>query len=195
MNYVSFFNSEIFVLVILPLLIFIARILDVSIGTVRIIFISRGFKFLAPLLGFFEVLIWLLAIGQIMKNLTNVVCYIAYAGGFGMGTLVGMLIEDKLAMGTLAIRIITVKDATELIEHLKSAGYGITSVDARGVTGRVKLIFTIIKRKDAQEVIEIVKRFNPKAFFSLEEIRSVTEGVFPSERPPVPKEVSEKKPI
>ena len=175
-------NSEIFSLFILPVLIFSARIFDVSLGTIRIIFVTRGRKFLAPMLGFFEIMIWLLAIGQIMQNFTNITYYIAYAGGFAMGNFVGIYIENKLAMGTLAIRVITVKDASELVDYLKSKGFGVTSVDAQGVAGNVKLIFTIIKRKDLHKVVEIIRKFNPRAFFSIEEIRSVSEGIFPVEK-------------
>jgi uncharacterized protein YebE (UPF0316 family) len=102
-------GSPVFAWVILPLLIFAARICDVTLGTLRIIFVSRGKKLLAPLLGFFEVSIWLLAISQIMQNLNNPVCFLAYAGGFAMGNFVGILIEDKLAMGILVIRIFLVK--------------------------------------------------------------------------------------
>ena len=95
----AFFGSEIFTFIILPILIFIARVCDVSIGTMRIIFISRGAKILAPLLGFFEILIWLVAIGKVMQNLDNIACYVAYAGGFATGNFVGIRIEEKLAMG------------------------------------------------------------------------------------------------
>ncbi|KPJ69366.1 MAG: hypothetical protein AMJ45_00425 [Syntrophobacter sp. DG_60] len=179
MNEISFFSSEMFTWIILPLLIFLARICDVTIGTIRIIFVSRNKKFLAPLLGFFEILIWLLAIGQIMRNLTNVACYVAYAGGYATGTFVGIYVEEKLAMGILLIRIITKKDASELIKFLRSANYGVTSVDAQGATGQVNVIYTIVNRSDLEGVIETIKRFNPKAFYSVEEVRFVKNGVFP----------------
>ena len=80
----SIMDSELFKWVLLPLLIVIARVIDVSIGTIRIVFVSRGHKIIAPVLGFFEVLIWLLAIGQIMRNLSNFMCYIAYGTGFAL---------------------------------------------------------------------------------------------------------------
>lgn len=178
----DFLNSEIFAWIILPILIFTARILDVTLGTIRIIFISRGEKYLAPLFGFFEIIIWLFALGQIMQNLTNIAYYVAYAGGFAMGNFAGIYIENKMAMGTLVVRIITKKDASELINSLKSIGYGVTSVDAEGATGQVKIVFTIIKRKEVNNVVGIIKRFNPKAFFSIEEVRSASEGIFPSTR-------------
>lgn len=184
MAFLSFTNSDIYTWVILPLLIFVARILDVSIGTIRILFISRGTKFLAPIMGFFEVLIWLLAIGQIMRNLTNVMCYLAYAGGFATGTFVGLYIEEKLAMGTLMVRVVTGKDASQLIAFLNSANFGVTSVDAEGITGKVHIIFTIIKRSDLPKVVEIIRRFNPNAFYSTEDVRFVSKELFPLRKSP-----------
>lgn len=179
---ITFFDSDMFAWFILPLLIFIARVIDVTFGTIRIIFVSKGEKFLAPLFGFFEIMIWLFAIGQVMQNLTNIYYYIAYAGGFAMGNFVGIIIEDKLAIGKLVIRIITNKDAGDLIDALKSKNYGITIVDAHGATGIVKIILTVIKREDADDVVGIIKHFNPRAFVSMEEVRAASEGVFPSHK-------------
>jgi uncharacterized protein YebE (UPF0316 family) len=174
-------DSALVTWVVVPLLIFTVRVMDVSLGTMRIIFLSRGRKIVAPALGFFEVLIWLLAIGQIMQNLNNPVTYVAYAAGFATGNFVGIYLESKLAIGTLIIRIITPKDTGELIAQLHSTGYGVTSVDGQGAVGRVKLIYIIIKRKDLADVAGIITRCHPKAFLSIEEIRSASEGVFPPE--------------
>lgn len=176
---VSFFNSDTFTLVLLPALIFFARICDVTIGTMRIIFVSRGAKILAPVLGFFEVLIWLVAIGKVMQNLDNAMCYLAYAGGFATGNFVGIWVEEKLAMGSFVIQIITGQDASELIDMLNAAGYGTTSIPARGRSGQVHIIYTIIRRSDLDDVIDMIKRFNPKAFYTIEDVRFVKEGVFP----------------
>lgn len=178
-----FLNSELFKWLILPLLIFVARIFDVSLGTLRVIFISRGMRTIATVVGFVEILIWLLAIGQIMKNLTNIACYVAYAGGFAMGTFVGIYIVEKLSLGVVLIRVTTRKDASELIEFLKSADYGITSTDAEGATGKVKIIYSIIKRHDLKSVVEIIKKFNPHAFYTIEDVRFVSEGIFPVRKP------------
>ncbi len=175
----AFSDSEIFRWVVLPVLIFVARILDVSIGTIRIVFVSRGDKLIAPLLGFFEVLIWLLAIGQIIQNLSNVFCYLAFAGGFAAGTFIGLLIEEKLAIGALVVRVITKKDATELIGNLRASHFGVTSIPAEGESGKVDVIYTVIQRRALGDVLEIIKRFNPRAFYSIENVRSVSEGVFP----------------
>lgn len=176
---ISFFHSEAFTFVLLPVLIFLARILDVSFGTIRIIFVSRGRKFLAPLIGFFEILIWLVAIGKVMQNLTNVYCYIAYAGGFAAGNFMGMWIEEKLAIGTLIIQIITNKDASALIAKLQSSGYGVTSVPAEGSTGQVHIVYSLIKRSALKDVMAIIKRFNPKAFYTIEDVRFASKELFP----------------
>jgi uncharacterized protein YebE (UPF0316 family) len=168
--------------VFLPVLIFIARILDVSLGTVRVIFVSKGLKYIAPVIGFFEVLIWLLAIGQIMTNLKNPACYIAYGGGFATGNYVGMMIAEKLSLGVVLLRVITQKDTGELMRSLSSREYGVTSIDGQGVQGKVQIIFTIIPRKEIVNAIEIVKKFHPRAFYTVEDIGFVEEGIFPIRR-------------
>lgn len=171
-------NTDIFSWVVLPILIFLSRIIDVSIGTIRIIFVSRGKKNLAPLLGFFEVLVWVIAISQIMKHLDNFVCYFAYAAGFATGTFVGMILEEKLAIGMLVVRVILVKDDFHLMERLHDAGFGVTVVDAKGANGDVKIVYTIIKRKELEEALEIITMCNSKAFYSIEDARTVNQGIF-----------------
>jgi uncharacterized protein YebE (UPF0316 family) len=166
---------------LIPVLIFFARVIDVTIGTIRIIFVSRGMKYLAPLFGFFEVLIWLIAIGQIMQNLTNWVNYLSYSAGFATGNFVGIYLENKLAMGMLSLRVITTEDASNLIRDLQEKNYGITSVAARGVMGNVRILITIIKRKRLEEIIQMIRTHNPLAFISIEDVRSVSGGVFPVE--------------
>lgn len=178
MDISGLFQSHLFTWVILPALIFVARILDVSLGTMRIVFVSRGKKFLAPIFGFFEVMIWLLAIGQIMKNLSNVFCYLAYAGGFATGNFVGLYLEERLAMGMLVLRLITNRDASELIDFLRGEGYGLTSVDAHGISGKVNILFMIIRRSELGRVVRIIQDFHPRAFYSVEDVRHVSRGFF-----------------
>ena len=172
-------NSGIFNWVVLPALIFLARVVDVSLGTIRIILVSKGQRFLAPLLGFFEAMIWLVAIGQVMQNLSNALCYLAYGAGFAIGNYVGIVLEERLAMGHSVIRIVTAKETTPLVDKLVEAQYGVTSVEAKGATGDVMLIYTIIKRKDLPEVVRIINEFDKKAFYSIEDARTAKEGVFP----------------
>jgi uncharacterized protein YebE (UPF0316 family) len=169
----SFLDSVWFTYVLLPLLIFLTRIVDMTLDTLRVVYISRGNRIIAPILGFFAVLIWLLAITQIMQNLENFLCYIAYAGGFAMGNYIGLILEEKLALGHQVIRVITGKDSTLLINDLRSHGYGATSVDAEGKDGKVHIIFSVVKRKHIADVISVINHFNPKAFYSIEDVRSL----------------------
>ncbi len=164
--------------ILIPIAIMVARIGDVTLGTLRIIFVSRGMKLLAPVLGFFEVIIWLVAIGQIMQNLSSWVNYVAYAAGFALGNYIGMLVEERLAVGTLSMRIITQKEAHELIAALRQNNIGTTSIDARGMKGDVSLIFSIFKRQHLPLVQKLIKTHNPQAFVSISDIRSVQEGYF-----------------
>ena len=173
------FSSGLYTWLVLPALIFFARVVDVSMGTIRVIFVSRGLKYLAPVVGFFEILIWLLAIGQIMKNLSNPMCYIAYAGGFAMGNFVGIHIAEKLSIGVVMIRVVTKNDAAQLVDFLKEKNYGVTSVDGHGTSGQVKVVFTIVPRREVRSVVELIKKFNPQAFYSIEEVGLVERGIFP----------------
>ncbi|PKK86659.1 MAG: hypothetical protein CVT48_00070 [Thermoplasmata archaeon HGW-Thermoplasmata-1] len=179
MDIPSFIDSGIWSWVVIPVLIFLARIVDVSIGTIRVIFISKGIKYIAPVLGFFEVIIWLLAIGQIVQNLTNWVSYLAYGAGFATGTYVGMLIENRLSLGLLIVRIITKQNPEALIEKLKEKKYGITMIDAKGVKGDVKIIFTVIQRANLKDIVGDITTCSPDAFYSVEDVRFAKEGMFP----------------
>lgn len=166
--------------VILPLIIFAARIFDVTLGTLRIIFVSRGKRNLAPILGFFEVLIWIVVISQLVQNLESFTAYIGYAAGFAAGNYVGMWLEDKLALGTYILRMITGEDVTDLVSRLRDAGYGVTRVEGEGAKGGVNLVYTIVKRRNVEQVLAIIHELKPNAFVSMEEIRSAEKGVFPS---------------
>ena len=174
----SFYESATFTYLFLPFLIFIARICDVTIGTIRIVMVAKGQKIWAPILGFFEVLIWLLAISRIFENLDNWVCYIAYGAGFAAGNYIGLKVEEKLAMGIVKIQIITRKPANTLIEKLIDAGYGITHQDAKGGTEKVSIIYSIIKRTELPKMAEQIKIYNPNAFYSIEDVRFVSHGIF-----------------
>jgi uncharacterized protein YebE (UPF0316 family) len=175
----SFLSSGLFTWVILPVLIFIARICDVSLGTIRVIFVSRGYRHLAPLLGFFEISIWLFAIGQIMRDINDISIYLAYAAGFATGTYVGIALEERLSLGTVLVRVITKQDSGGLIGALREADYGLTTHAAEGAQGPVTIVFTVVKRQDLPHVVGIIERFNPHAFYSVEDIRHAREGVFP----------------
>lgn len=173
-----FVNFDYYSWITLPLIIFFSRVCDVSLGTLRHVFISKGYRTIVPVLGFFEVLIWIIVVAQVMKNLNNIACYLAWAGGFATGTYVGLLIEERLALGLQVIRIITNQNCDQLIEALKKGNHGITVVDGQGAVGPVKMIFTIIKRKNVQTVAKLIREFNPTAFYSIEDIKDTSQGVF-----------------
>jgi len=179
----DFYHGDLFSYVILPLLIFLSRITDVTIGTVRIVMVAKGQKKIAPVLGFFEVLIWLIAISQIIAHLDNWLCYLAYGAGFATGNYIGMIIEEKLAVGIIQLQIITRTDAHQLIEKLKTEGYGITHQEAHGAVEEVSIIYSIIKRTDLSKVDEIIRIYNPNAFYSIADVKFVNKGLYSAVNP------------
>ncbi len=168
-------SSQLFDYLLMPLFIFLARVVDVSINTLRIMFVLNGKKSVAPILGFFEALIWLLAIGQIFQNLNNPMSYIAYAGGYAMGTFVGMSIEEKLALGRVLVRVITPVPLPNLLEYMKDNDFRFTSVGAEGRYGKVNLLFTVMKRDVLPEFIKKVKASDSKAFYTIESVKKISE--------------------
>ncbi len=170
-------DSQVFAWVILPLLIMLSRIMDQTLGSMRLIFLAKGEKFLAPLLGFFEVIIWLLAVAQIMKHLDNAMSYIGYGLGFALGNYIGIAIEEKLSIGNVMIRIMPKKDTNSLVNELRNRDFGVTTMSAEGKAGSVQVVLTIIKRKQIEEVVSIINHYNPNAFYSIEDVRAVKEGI------------------
>lgn len=171
----DFMGSELAGILLLSAFIFVARVLDVALGTLRIIFIAKGFKWIVPLIGFVEILVWIIAIGEIMENLDNWIYYIAYAGGFATGNFIGMVIEERLAIGYEMVRVITKRDAHDLIERIGEKKFGMTHVRAHGSKGKVAVLYIIVKRTDLECLINIIKSYNPKAFYTVEEIRYVND--------------------
>ena len=168
-------SNELLNYLLMPLLIFVARVADVSINTLRIMFMMNGKKNIVPILGFFEALIWLLAIGQIFQNVNNPLSYLAYAGGFATGTYVGMTLDEKLALGRVLVRVITPKPLPSLLEFMKEKDFRFTNVGAEGRYGKVNLLFTVLKRDQLQEFIAMVKQSDAKAFYTIESVKRVSE--------------------
>jgi uncharacterized protein YebE (UPF0316 family) len=179
----SFLDSSTYVWVVLPIMVFFARVTDVTLGTLRIIFISRGKRNLAPLLGFVEVFIWITIVSQIVSHAHNILAYLAYAAGFASGAFVGMYIEGRLAIGTQVILTIVQDNANALIDNLHAAGYGVTCVDGQGANGTVKLLYTVVPRRTLEDVVSIIHRTHPHAFLSIQDVRSTQEGIFPIPSP------------
>lgn len=165
---------------LLALSILIAEMCVVTLGTLRIIFIARGRKYLAPLLGFFEILTWLFAIGQVMQNLDSPMCFLAFAVGFTAGNFLGIVAESRLALGTATVRIIMKDDASRLIERLRQANFGVTCVAGQGATGSVQIVITVVKRRQLPVVLDLIEVHAPQAFYSIDELHSTGQGIFPS---------------
>lgn len=171
--------------VLLPLLIFSARAFDVTLGTLRIIFIAQGYTRFAPLVGFFETLIWLLIVNEALRHVSNPLCAVAYAGGFATGNVVGLKLEEKLAMGRRLIRVILPNGyepgeeaGPDLVADLRAEGFGVTVVHGEGLKGPVKVLFTLVKRADVARAMAVVERIHPNAFLSIEDVRHASEPSF-----------------
>ena len=174
-------DHQIYQYIVLPIIIFFARICDVSLGTLRIVFVSRGKKNIAPLLGFFEVLIWVLVISEIFKNMGSMVGYIAYAAGYAAGNYIGILIEERIAIGMQLIKVFSAKDILSLQKCLNENGFGTTVVDGDGSEGKVKILYMVITRKTAKRAKNILAEFDPNIFYVIEDVKSVKSGIFPQE--------------
>ncbi|MDR1554373.1 MAG: DUF2179 domain-containing protein [Prevotellaceae bacterium] len=175
-------NIDTFSYVALPIMIFFARICDVTLGTLRVIFVAHGHKYIAPFLGFFEVFIWIIVISELLNSANNMVCYAAYAGGYAMGNFVGMLVEERIAIGTVFMRIFATKGGQELADIFRSNGFGATLTHAEGSEGNVDILQVVAARKFGSEVQKILNEFNPDIFYVVEDVRSVRKGIFPKKK-------------
>lgn len=169
-------DNDLFATLGVPLLIFLGRLTDVTLGTLRIILVGRGLRRVAPLVGFVEVLVWLVVLTTVVEQLDRPLNFIAYAAGFAAGTYAGMFVEGKIALGLVSVRVITDDDASDLLDRLRDAPFGVTDFAARGLQGRVRFILTILPRRDLPRLQEIVRRHHPHAFVSVSDVRAATEG-------------------
>ena len=169
--------------IVIPLLIFLSRIADVSIGTVRMIFVNKGHKNLAPILGFFEILVWVIAMGKLMENMNSFWLYIVYALGFSAGTYLGMFMDEKFSIGKVMIRLVVRRNDKKLLENLKNSGYPITI--ANGESGKekkkVSIILSVVDRKKVKKFLEVVNKTNPQAFYSIEDMRMARNSEYISD--------------
>jgi uncharacterized protein YebE (UPF0316 family) len=159
-----------------PLLIFCLRIVDVSLATIRVLLAVRGIRLVAPLIGFFEVLIWIFAVGTAIQHLESPLHLIGYAAGFSTGTLVGMSIEEKMAFGMATVRIVSQHGGVELAEALRERGFGVTEFAGQGREGRVEVVYAALRRRDLPQVFEEVRTWDPEAFVTVEEPRAIHRG-------------------
>ncbi len=164
---------------ILPFAIFFGRIADVSLGTLRIIFVSKGEKYIAPVIGFFEVLIWIVIISGIFSRTNDMIAYISYAAGYATGNFVGILIEQRIAFGILLCRVYTKGNGKELVMRLNRENYGATLIHGTGSLGEIDIIETVVERRELKKVEKIFTEFDPGVFYVAEDVRTKQRGIFP----------------
>ena len=163
----------------LPLIIFLARVCDVTLGTLRIIFVSKGKKNLAPLVAFFEVLIWIIVISQLLSHANNFFSYVCYAGGYAAGSYVGIYVEERLAMGIQLIQVYTKKSGDELVRLLNQDNFGATAIHGEGANGAVSIVQAVVNRKNMNQVESIINKFDSEVFFVMTDTKTVQRGIFP----------------
>jgi uncharacterized protein YebE (UPF0316 family) len=163
---------------LLPVIIFFGRICDVTLGTLRIIFVSKGEKNKAPVVGFFEVFIWVVVISQIFSHATNIFAYLAYAAGYATGNFVGIMVENKIGFGYQLFRIYTKKDGGELIKMLNENGLGSTWIKGTGAISEVSIIESVVKRRSEKRMVTILQNCDPDTFYLIEDIRTKQKGIF-----------------
>ncbi len=164
------------------LLILALRIVDVSLGTLRIGFLVRGQRRLAGTFGFFESLTWLIAAAQVLSNLDSPVKFVAYAGGYAVGTMMGVSIERWLAVGETLMRVVSTYDSPPFIERLRDAGFYVTELRAKGRDGDVSVTFTVLPRRRVQEAVRLVQSVNPGAFVTFESTEAMRTQPNPAAR-------------
>lgn len=162
----------------LPIMIFFGRICDVTLGTMRIIFVSKGEKYKVPLIGFFEVFIWVVIISQILSRANDLVAYVSYAAGYATGNYVGILLEQRIAYGIVVCRVYTHKNGNDLIQQLNELNFGATLLHGTGSVDKVDIIETVIDRKHMKKVAKILTDFDPNIFYVVEDVRTKQNGIF-----------------
>jgi uncharacterized protein YebE (UPF0316 family) len=160
----------------MPFIIFLMRVTDMSLDTLRVLFVIRGRKPLAWIMGFFQSALWVVAITSVLSNLDNLWNVIGYAGGFATGNVVGMMIEERLAIGHGHLRIISSHRGKAIAEAIRDAGFAVTELPGRGKDGTVSVISCSVKRRDIDNVQRGVYAIDPEAFITVEDIRPLHRG-------------------
>jgi uncharacterized protein YebE (UPF0316 family) len=167
---------------LLPFMIFFGRICDVTLGTLRIIFVSKGEKYKAPLIGFFEVFIWIMIISQVLARANDLLSYVSYAGGYASGNYVGILIEKRIAYGIVLCRIYTQKNGKDLVQILSGLNIGATMTHGIGSTNEVDIIEAVIGRKEMKKLERLLTEFDSNIFYVVEDVRTKKNGIFPKRK-------------
>jgi uncharacterized protein YebE (UPF0316 family) len=156
--------------------IFALRVSDMTCDTLRVLFVVRGRKGIAWVLGFIQAAIFVIAITSVLKNLNNPVTIIGYAAGFATGNVLGMWIEERLAIGHVKISIVSQRLGAATSQALREAGFGVTEIPARGKDGMVSMLSVSVLRKDVARVEQVVRGTDPEAFVIAEDVRPLRRG-------------------
>ncbi len=165
--------------VLIPLLVFGARVIDVSLETLRIILLARGGRLIVPAIAFVEIIFWIVSLGLVVNEFTNPVYLISYGAGFAAGNYAGILLEERLAMGICVLRVITSEEDRALIDTIRGTGYGVTVVAAEGLHGPCTIFYSVMRRCDLPPITRLIEEMNPHAFCTVEDVRSTIHGTFP----------------
>ncbi|MBO9371429.1 MAG: DUF2179 domain-containing protein [Chloroflexi bacterium] len=165
------------------LLIFVLRVIGISLSTVATILTVQGRKLLAVLTGSLSTLIYVVAIAQVVTNLQNLVNLAAYVIGFGVGTWVGMLLEERMALGFSEVRIISTESGDAVAAAMRAAGFGVTQMEGRGRTGSVSIVDVFVPRRSLPTVLKVAEETDPQAIVTVSEARAVQRAYWrPSDR-------------
>jgi uncharacterized protein YebE (UPF0316 family) len=156
--------------------IFFLRVLDMSLDTMRVLFVMRGKKQFAWVFGFFQALIFVAAISTVLANLDNPLNLIGYAAGFATGIVLGMFIEERLAIGHILMNIVSPRRGSAIADNLRANGYAVTEIPARGKDGMVTLLNVSVLRKNVDAVRTLANETDPQAFITAEDVRPVRRG-------------------
>lgn len=166
-----------------PLLIFGLRIFDVSLATIRMLLTMRDRRLPIPFIGMVEAAIWVVAVGTAIQNIHSVWHVLGYSGGFAAGTLVGIWIEAKMAMGLATIQIVSRDEGEAVANALRDRGFGVTELAGYGREGKVEVLWSVVKRRQIQKVVGVVEGLDDDAFISVEEPRAIRRGwMFPTRK-------------
>lgn len=172
-----------------PLVILLARIVDVSLDTLRVLFAFRGRRVVSGILGFFQALVFIVAVGTAIRHLDSLGHVLGYATGFAIGTIVGITIERALAYGLATVRVVSRHAGVEIAEGLREQGYGVTEFGGYGKEGRVEFLHSVVHRSHLDEVLRIVDGHDPDAFVTVEEPQVLRGGRFATNEWLVPRDM------
>lgn len=163
---------------LLPIAIFLGRLIDVSLATLRAVFVAKGARNIAPIFGFFEVLVWITIVGQILSQANDFWSYLSFAAGYAVGTYLGLTIEEKIGFGFVRLRLFTEKSGDDLVLKLNRENCGATITTGRGAVSEISVVETVVRRTWAAKVEALFHEYDAHAFYTIEDVRSKHKGIF-----------------